>query len=199
MRAATVTSGGLLGCILLGGCVDSDAQALAGFDTPSGLTVAGTARSRLFVSNSAQDTVQVLDLGEHLDEINFVFGPARRFPLRIPAGLGPGDLATTFDRRYVVVLNLVSESLRLIDADTLLLVRDAKGEVLQLPLGKPGSRPTAMVASPVACEGECVGRVYVALAGSGSVLGVDVTSSADGLRLDPARVYAVGGEPSALA
>ncbi|OGR12516.1 MAG: hypothetical protein A2341_13880 [Deltaproteobacteria bacterium RIFOXYB12_FULL_58_9] len=167
---------------------------------PTGLAVAGTVKNRLFVSNTAQDTVQVVQLADDLTDMTFVMAPAQRFPLRIPAGQGPGDLAATFDRRFVVVLNLVSESVRLIDADSLLLVRDAVGAVLQMPLGEAGTRPAAMVASPVACpEANCAGRVYVALAGAGAILAVDVFNDENGVRLYASQVFAVGGEPSALA
>ena len=69
----------------------------------------------LFVANSGEDAVQLLELGSDLSKLDFVYSPANYFPLRIPAGPGPTDLAGSYDGRFVVVLDTITESLRLID------------------------------------------------------------------------------------
>ena len=84
-----------LGAVLAAGCGQTEVGVDANFATPSGLAVAGTDVKRLFVSNYGEDSLQVLSLTDSLADLNFVAGPAKYFPLRIPAGSGPTDLAVT--------------------------------------------------------------------------------------------------------
>ncbi|MBI5510128.1 MAG: hypothetical protein HY903_15330 [Deltaproteobacteria bacterium] len=208
----------------LGGCSQTTTTTTSSFQTPMGLAVAaapieggGYEYRRLFVSNFTEDSLQVLELGDTLADVELLYGPNNYFPLRIPAGAGPGDLAATSDGRFVVVLDLITESVRLVDAKALTLVRDAAGGILELPLGGGGARPTSLIAAPVCvagggCKGVCgtgceaglLGRFYVSMPGSASILAFDVVK--DGAAgntppvvLKPSRIYDVGGEPTDLA
>ncbi len=186
-------------------CSDTETGLDASFSTPIGLAVAGTEQARLFVANHGEDSIQVLNLGDNLAQMEFVPGPTQIFPLLIPAGAGPTDLAATPDGRFVVVLDSLTESLRVLDADTLRLVRqgpdpsDAEAPVLEMSLGELGTRPVDMIASPELCAAPCAGWVYLALAGSGVVLGVEVRVDGDVVSLERGRVFNVGGRPSRLA
>lgn len=186
-----------LATLLATACSDTATEVDATFATPSGLAIAGTDAKRLFVSNFSEDALQVLDLTDSLDNLDFVSGPAKYFPLRIPAGTGPTDLAATPDGRYILVLNPVTEVIRLIDADALAPVLRSDGEgAMSVDLGPFGTRPTSLVASPIACEAPCIGRAYVSLSGSGAVAEVEVH---EGGTLVPSAYYDVGGEPGRLA
>ncbi|MBI3178506.1 MAG: hypothetical protein HYZ27_02520, partial [Deltaproteobacteria bacterium] len=178
----------------------------ASLASPMGLAAANR---YLFIANHDEDALQVLDLSGGLESIQFVESPSRYFPVRIPAGSGPTDLAATANGRFVVVLDVYSEALRLVDAgkrtsDSPILVRTEPGNlespILEVAVGPPGSRPTTLVASPAACElSDCAGRVFVALAGQGAVVSFVVLANSPGPRLEVERVYAVGGEPVRLS
>jgi hypothetical protein len=56
-----------------------------------------------------------------------------------------------------------------------------------------------MAASSESCGEHCIGRLYVTLAGNGTIAGVDVFEEAGVLRFEQSRLFVVGGEPSALA
>ena len=187
-------------------CSDTPPIVAASFSTPLGLAVAhhvGDAAtpatwSRLFVSNYGEDTVQVLELGGALADLDFVYSDSHYFPLRIPSGPGPGDLAATPDGRYVVVLNLVSEEIRLVDAGSLRMVTGPSGAVAAFPLAPLGARPNALVAAPGSCGDRCHGRFFVTLSGAGAVVAFEVRATDQGPSVTPTRVYDVGGEPTAL-
>lgn len=184
-----------LGLVLLtfgsAACDESRATTGAVFAEPVALAVA---RGRIFVANAGEDTVQVLELGDTLADLDFLYAPAQLFPLRIPAGPAPQALAATADGGYVVVANTVAESLRLIDAESLLLAREADGSVHTLSLG---ATPIGLVAG-ASCTSPCAGLVYTILAGLGAVAEIAVSDDAGG-RLELRRVLAVGGAPTQLA
>ena len=176
-------------------CSSTPPPAGAALSTPWGLTVSGIEKPRVFISNNGQDSVNAVNLANDLQALVFQESPAQYFPLRIPTGPAPADLAAPPGGEVVVVLDLLPPSLRLIDADTLRIVRDASGAPLVQRLGGLGSTPSAMVASPLKCAPPCVGHVYVALAGLGQIVEVEVQTGA----LIPSRLFDVGGEPSHLA
>ena len=101
------------------GCSTAATEIDANFDMPTGLTVAGTTGQRLFIANSGEAALQVIELGEDLASLDPVEGPSFYFPLRIPGGPAPEEIASTEDGRFVVVLNWVTNKLHIIDADTL--------------------------------------------------------------------------------
>jgi hypothetical protein len=191
----------------LAACAKTTPVLAPSFATPIGIAVATfvpqeadqTGWSRLFISNFGEDTLQVLDLGSDLTKLDFVYSRANYFPRRIPAGPGPGDIAATPDGRYIVVLDVITEAVRLVDAGLMRLVRTADDEIAEFPLSVLGARPTALVAAPGACGTDCFGRFYVSLAEGGAILGFELRAAPNGATVVPTRIYDVGGEPVAMS
>lgn len=197
-------------CILAGwllvACGGSTVDEDVSLQTPTGMAVGVAARDTngastlayLFVANSGEKAVEVLTLASQLKSISYVSSPAQFFPLRIPIAGIPTELAATTNGELILVLDVLNESLRLIDAKTLRLVRDSNNTVIQLSLGDLGKRPSSLVASPVPCTAPCLGKFYVSLAGTGQIQTLEVQN-------DPATpiilgdVYDVGGAPTSLA
>ncbi len=193
-------------CLILGACQAQVSGNDITFDGPSGLAVAGTEERYLFVTNSQQDALQVLMLGDDLTEIDLVKSPGGFFPLRIPTGSDPIALASTDDGAYVLVLERVSASVRLVDADQKKLVRDATGESVELRLGGSLARPSAMISAPGQCDAStCAGAFWVTLEGLGQVTLLRVLKpvaapAGDGLpKLRIVATYDVGGAPGDMA
>ncbi|MEM6733069.1 MAG: hypothetical protein AAF658_16045, partial [Myxococcota bacterium] len=197
------------------GCEDDATTAAALLSGPSGLALAGTIEERLFIANSAEDAVRVLDFSApvgssappSVNNADFVRAPNVFSPLRIPVGPNPTDLVASDDRRVVAVLDPVGSALRLIDADTLLLVRDEDGEVYTFALGEGGSLPVSLVADPAGCIGSCLGRFFVSLSGLGQVVLLrfeelvadSPEDAAGGFRVALEQIYVTGGRPQRLA
>ena len=200
--------GGALAAAVIPACGDDEEPSnIATFAGPSAIAVAGPEKNRLFIANRHEDTLHVATLGETLDSFELLRAPAVHFALRIPAGPSPSALAATADGGYLVVLNGVGETLRLIDATDLVPVL-SEGGPLAVPVGSPGSAPASLAAAPrgdgvppeLACVAPCLGRFYVALAGRGSIASFEVQGVDGGV---PSIValgeFAVGGAPTALA
>jgi hypothetical protein len=189
----------LLGA-LVPACSSTSTQGTAAFSAPLGLAVAGTDHDRLFIANSGEDSIQVGTLGTTLSAFKLMRSEAITFPLRIPAGPNPQQLAATPDGRFVLVLDGVGEELQLIDAVNLVPARyTSDGDVISIPVGAPGSSPSALVASPAACAAPCVGAFFVALEGSGEVVRLEVQDVAGAISLVATQTYHVGGTPATLA
>ncbi len=207
-------------------CSDETQYTFASLATPTGLAVAtqwnsGVPTRLLVVANAGEDTLRVLTMpSKDLDDVDYVYGPVNHFPLRIPAGAGPSDLAASYRGGYVVILDLLTESLRILNvnagapgaelSERLRLERDAQGATRTLSLGPAGVAPAALVAAPVAfaCATEpCpepVDRFLVSLAGDGAVLALELKvgglpSEPTAAVLLPLRRYELGGQPEALA
>ena len=192
--------------VLGAGCTPAAKQTTSDFAGPSGMVLAGSKFNYVFVANSGVDAVQVINVTPALKDVDLVPGPVRYFPRYIPAGPNPTELAATVDGRFVLILDLVTGSLRLIDADKLALVRDSTGQPVDMPLGPSNAQPGAMVGASVACldngTGTCLGRFYITLRGLGHVAVVDVRQAAgDGQTptLSVTDWIPVGGEPLRLA
>lgn len=178
---------------------DEDVFVQAALSAPVGIAVGGAANEYLYVANGAEDTLQIVRLSDGLDQLDFVRGDAPYFPLRIKAGANPTELAATPDGRFVIVLNPVTQSVRLIDAVAQGPAKGPSGELRELALGPRGARPTALVAATAACEAPCLGRFHVALPGLGAIGTLEVGES-DGVPiLSFVRTYVVGGEPVHVA
>jgi hypothetical protein len=187
-------------------CSESTRVPNVEFSGPGGLVVAGSNFDHLFIANTGTDAVQVARLTPALRDVDMVPAPARYFPLHIPAGPNPTELAATHDGRYVLALDIIDNTLRVIDGDTMTLVLDtARGvtpaPLLKLPLNPREGLPAGMAGSPLPCDREgCLGRAYVAMRAAGTILTVDVLESASKtLSLDVSRLYPVGGAPLRLA
>lgn len=191
------------------GCTPASKQTTSNFAGPSGMVLAGSNFEYVFVANAGVDAVQVIKAAPALKDVDMVPGPVRYFPLYIPVGPNPTELAATVDGRFVVVLDLVTGSLRLIDADTLALVRDSTGEPINVPIGPSSAQPGSIVGASVGCgtDSGCLGRFYVTLRALGSVAMVDVrqgsTSSSPTLSVtkvltvdavEPLRIATVPGQ-----
>ncbi|MEZ4270375.1 MAG: hypothetical protein R3C68_02715 [Myxococcota bacterium] len=225
LRQTVIFSVGLCALAGLMACRGSNVTLQNSFASPMGLAVAGSGRVApsysgdtprcgvygcLFVANSDEDTLQVLRLDDQLNKMAFVNAPARFTPLRIPAGPFPSELAATADGRFVVILNAITDSLSLVDADALRLARDELGPV-RLRLGNTEVGAQALVASARSCEAPCSGTVYVALRDAGGVLEVDVMDTPAQEELPPGddriipgrfvvrRLFETGGQPQRLA
>lgn len=181
------------------GCGEDEGFPEPALSTPTGMAVAGSNKNRLFVANAEQDSLVVATFTGTLDE-NFRFekSAAVFFPLRLTVGPAPKDLAATPDGRFVVVLDLASDALRLVDADALRPVGDAMSLA---PPGPEGGRAVALVGSPKPCGVGCAGTVFVSLAASGVVVELEVRTlpASEEATIFAARVFAVGGSPGALA
>jgi hypothetical protein len=137
--------------------------------------------------------------------IDMVAAPTRYFPLSIPAGPHPTGVAASASGRYIFVLDAVGAAVRVVDADSLLQLRDGSGAPLTFSL-PPASTPVAMVAQTQPCSStdaaqSCLGRVYVALREAGSIVALDLLMPAVGPpQLVVQQTLPVpGGAPLALA
>lgn len=194
-------AGVVLVASVAGACTPPDKVPLATFAGPSGLAVAGSKWDHLFIANTSEDTVQVIKLTAALKDLDFVPSATRYFPLRIPAGPSPAEVAATFDGRFVLVLDIITSSIRLINTDT--FTSDPNSDTALRPLGV---QVGAMVGSALACptapvaDANCIGRAYVALPSVGMIAAVDVVQDASGVAsVKVAQYLAVGGTPTRLA
>jgi hypothetical protein len=141
----------LRGWVLLGAlaCAQAETRLDANFRGSSGIAVAN---KRLFVANGGEDSLQVLALGDKLADVAFVRGPVQFFPLRIPTGANPGQLAASADGKSIIVAELQGR-LRTVDSETLRsvsTVRISGGPIVDL------------IEDAVACVPPCAGRFLVA-------------------------------------
>lgn len=190
---------GIIAMSFISGCKKQTTATAAVLNSPAGLTMAGTVAKRLFVANAGNDSVQVLNMSESLKQMDFISSPAQSFALSIPAGGYPGKLASLMAGRYVAVLDHIEEVIRIIDADTLLLVRNSNNQVVKIPIGNGQSFPADMLAAqlPTTAAGEL--SLLIALSGAGSILSLRVWQNESGIHLEPERLYTVGGQPAAIA
>ncbi|HET6346063.1 MAG TPA: hypothetical protein VFH51_14095, partial [Myxococcota bacterium] len=205
MRPAIVSTV-LASCALQVACSESTRVPNVEFSGPGGMVVAGTNFDHLFVANTGTDAVQVARLTRELRDVDMVPAPARYFPLHIPAGPNPTELAATHDGRYVLALDIIDNTLRVIDGDAMRLVLDTRRGVtpaplLKLPLNPREGLPAGMAGSPLPCDrAGCLGRAFIAMRAAGTILAVDVLEPAAGsVALEVSRIYPVGGAPLRLA
>lgn len=209
VRSAALRLWGLLVCaFFLTSCAPAEPLPAAFFSAPGGMALAGRAFDRLFVANTGKDTLQMVQLAPKMMQVDTVAGAARYFPLNIPVGPSPSEIAATADGRYVLSLDSINDAVQLIDATNMARVRDAAGQVVSLALGSPGNDPTTMLGAQQACTpsekapaSDCLGRAYVAMRALGAIAVVDVRQSHSDqsvfLQID--RMAVVGGSPMRLA
>ncbi|MEL6547526.1 MAG: hypothetical protein AAFQ82_23085, partial [Myxococcota bacterium] len=70
----------------LTGCEDTNTVPASQFAGPSGIAIGGAERDLLFVANSAEDAVRVLDVSAGVANSAFVSSPSVFNPLRVPVG-----------------------------------------------------------------------------------------------------------------
>jgi len=183
------------------GCAESEGVLNAAYDMPTGLAIAGTDVERLFIANTGEDALQVIALGENLDTLNPVEGPSYYFPLRIPGGPAPEEIAASENGRFVVVLNWVTEKLHIIDADLLDTARRG-GVDVEIALGAEGQEPYRLIAVPSGCARsgfeDCAGVFLVSLPGSGSVSELVLREDSEGPLGEVSATHAVDGMPGEL-
>lgn len=177
------------------------------FSGPVGLALAGNELNYLFVANSGADTLQVVQIPSALEQADMVPAPARYFPLNIPTGPNPTDIAATADGHYVFVLDALTSTVELVDAQTFRHVQTADGQFLKLALGERTAQPTAMIGALGTCTPSeenatttCLGRAYVGLRTLQSVAAIDVRQDSQGtLSLQIDRIYSLGAAPMRMA
>ncbi|RYF03018.1 MAG: hypothetical protein EOO40_12670, partial [Deltaproteobacteria bacterium] len=111
-------------------CQPAEKLPNAYFAAPAGMAVAGTHFDHLFVANAGADALHVIALSDNMADIDLVPSPARYFPLEVPVGSNPSDVAATPDGRFVFVLDDIDSTLQVVDADTFRRARGADGGVL---------------------------------------------------------------------
>lgn len=185
--------------MVFAGCTSQSTTVDAKFDMPTGLAIAGTEQSRLFVVNTGQDAIQVIDLGDGLNTLNPVEGPSYYFPLRIPGGPAPEEVAASENGRFVAVLNWVTQKLQLIDADSL-RVATYDGVPLEIALGPSSAKPYRVISVPQACgsEEKCAGVFVVSLPGTDALAEVIIREELLGPVAEVRSVYALPGKPGEL-
>ena len=209
---AIVRTVALLCCLAIVqvGCSAIEPTPTSFFAGPGGMVQAGSSGQYVFVANASVDALHVIKLAPSMVDVDLVPGPARYFPLYIPAGPHPTELAATPSGAYVFVLDAVTAALTVVDADTLRTAVDAAGKPLYARVGPANGAPGSMVASPnVNCASAatvagstCLGRVYVALRDLGEIAVVDLLRDpgANGaLQVQVTDVVDVGGAPLRLA
>ena len=188
-------------------CSNAEKLPTSSFSGPAGLVVAGTDHARVFVANSGFDAVQVVELDPQLPNIDMAMAPARYFPLFIPTGPNPTDMAATPDGAYVFVLDTLLGAVRMIDATTLNLVSLANAiDDYSVALAPLDGIFDGMMASPSSCSaagvpgGHCVGRIYLASQALGQLAVVDAVAAADAtLSLHQRGWIPAGGVPGRIA
>jgi len=179
-------------------CTEAPAILDVSLDQPGALVVAGTGTPRLFIANTGQESLQVLELVDGLEQVSFVGSQAIYFPLRIPSGPAPEEMAATEDGRFVVLLDWLTETMKVLDADSLEYAQ-AGGVDLDVIVGPQGSHPYGLVPVP-GCAELCSGRFAVSLSGAGAVSVVVVNESEAGdVSVEVENVFEVGGTPGPLA
>jgi hypothetical protein len=188
-------------------CQPAEKLPNAYFAAPAGMAVAGTHFDHLFVANAGADALHVIALSQNMADIDLVPSPARYFPLEVPVGSNPSDVAATPDGRFVFVLDDIDSTLQVVDADTFRRARGADGQGLTAIVTIEDAGATAMVASPVPCVAaeadattQCIGRAYVAARQASKVVPWDLREAADGsLSLVSGAPIAINGKPLRMA
>lgn len=184
------------------GCTDSEDVINATYNMPTGLAIAGTVSDRLFIVNTGDDSVQVIEMGEGLETLNPVEGPSYYFPLRIPGGPAPEEIAASENGRFVVVLNWITEKLHVIDADSLNLAKQ-DGIPVEISLGDSGNNPYRVLSVPQGCARStsdgCAGAFLVSFPESGVVVEVLLDETGSLVTGSVTSTYAIDGSPGELA
>ena len=185
--------------LALSACEDDVAQAATAFNGPSATALAGSNFDKLFIANASADALQVLDMAPGIDDAEFVTGPSVFNPLLIPVGPNPVDLVASEDGRVVAVLDPLGAAVRLVDADSRRIIREADGEPYVYTLGEPSTEPVAFAPDPNPCLTSCLGRFFVSLAGTGQILTLSFVEGEDGFRLGLDDVFDLGGRPQRMS
>lgn len=191
--------------VLAVACEDEDEVISAALlSAPSGLAMAGRNFDKLFIANSAEDALRVLDVASGIGQADFIVAPSVFNPLRIPVGPNPSDIIASDDGRVVVVLDPIGEALRLVQADERLVVRDEADEVYVFPLGPSGSLPVDLEDDPMRCDAPCVGGFFASLSAAGEILELRILDESNDeepprYRIGLSRIYAIGGRPQRIA
>ncbi len=101
------------------GCESQPVPPSVALESPAGLAVAGSDGDRLFIASRSLGAIHVLELGEGLDALNFVESAMLYFPLQLPVGIAPSDVAASDSGEVVAVLDWARQSIHVIDADLL--------------------------------------------------------------------------------
>lgn len=191
------------------GCSRNEAVLSGAMSGPAGLVVAGSQHDRLFVAMRGLDALQVVDAASALPQVHFVVGPARYFPLYIPVGPSPTEVAASSDGRYVFALDALNNEVRAVDADAASVLIEPGGGFARVAAGPREARPVAMlghvwpgcVPSEADATEDCLGRSYVVLEALGAVAAVDVrrVRADNALRLRLDATYVIGGAPRTVA
>ncbi len=187
--------------VALFACDETTPVAASQFAGPAGIVIGGSEKNLLFVANSAEDALRVVDVSEGVTNNDFVESPSVFNPLRIPAGPNPTDLAVSNDGRVVAVLDPINGVLRLVDADALRVVRNGAGEVYTFALGPPGAIPVGIEPDPSSslCLRPCLGRFFVSLSGVGQIVALSFQETGEGPRIGLDQIYDTGGRPQRMA
>ncbi len=192
----------------LAACSNAEKLPTSNFSGPAGLVVAGPSRNQVFVANSGFDAVQVVNLDPALPNIDMAMAPARYFPLFIPTGPNPTDLAVTPDGGHVYVLDMLLGAVRMIDATTLQVVPLTNAiDGYSVALSPLDGLFDTMVASPSACSvsglaagSQCLGRIYLGSQALGQLAVVDAVAAADAtISLHNRGWVSAGGIPGRIA
>lgn len=191
----------LTAAIALMACEDTNPVAASQFAGPAGLVLAGSGHNLLFVANSAEDAIRVVDVSRGVTRNRFLESPSVFNPLRIPIGPNPTELAVSDDGRVIAVLDPIGGVLRLVDADAQRVVRNGAGDVYTFALGPAGSLPVSLEPDPDAsrCLAPCLGRFFVSLSGLGQLVSLSFQETSDGFRMALDEVYETGGRPQRMA
>ncbi len=157
-------------CVYCGG---SNFGRSSDFSVPALVAAAG---GKLFIGNLGEDALQVVELGEALNDVTPVQGPNLHFPLRVMLPAQPLALAGSFDGGYVVVLS-AGGYLSVLDTETLELRARVSGTLGALRLGADA---VALAASTLACPLPCVGKFYVGMRGGSGVLELQLSKDDEG-------------------
>jgi hypothetical protein len=188
-------------------CSPDDRAPTTAFAGPGGMALAGSKFDRVYIANTGTDTLQVMRLTQDMRKIDLQPSPAQYFPLNIPAGPSPSQIAASRDGRFVFALDEITSTLRLFDADSARVVRNGQGEPMTQAVGPSDAQASSIVGSPWPCTPSettatsiCLARAYIGLRKLGAVAAVDVrqdtTTGALALVVDS--TFAVGAAPSRM-
>jgi hypothetical protein len=178
--------------VIFSGCSEEVQTTSSLLPRPSGLTIAGSDSELLFVANNAENTLQVIALGDNLGDFTVKESPAQYFPLKIKAGDRPSDLVASSDGSYIVVLNNPSRSLSLIDVEALTRLSAA-----ELTFSAALGTPKAVVGSPEPCESPCLGFFYVSFPTSAQIGRVRLDNDTNPT-LTLEATWTLGGTPTTM-
>ena len=181
---------------LLSACPSKQDSLEANLNNPGTLILAGVNKDKIFIANRGEDNLQVLTLGDTLQDADFVSGPVQFLPLRVPCGGQVEYLLASDAGAYVVFHDASHNSLGVVDAQTYLVEMGGGSTLGGFSFSSWAGAPAAMVAKE-SCD-DCLLNFFVSLPKAQKILQLKLKSE-DALSIELVREWTMdSGKPESL-